>query len=262
MKRWMPLVAVALLLLAGASARADFEDRFGPPELVELADIRKTPLAYVEKVVRIRARFDRLGEHYNPVYTRFVPEVYTNFSAWGDEQVLYKEADFADPFPFFFYAKRHPESKSLYELERFAPIELILHIHDYFQGMVWIEVVGMAGFEGGVVNDRILRHIARGAEYFKSRQWDGCLREFKDALNYPLPRSYAAQIQKDIALIYYYKKGPSFRLAAELELKNAVELNPDHVYLRRLFLRVRDENRLAEEEGRRMKTRHGPEGGP
>lgn len=259
MKRWSFLVLA--LALFPALAHADFEDRFGAPELVRLTDIRKTPQAYLEKVVRVRVRFDKLGDIYNPVYTRFVPESYTNFSAWGEEQLLWKESEYTGPFLYFFHSKRHPESKTLYELPRFAPIELVLYIHDLFREAAWIDVVAIQPYEAGVINDRILGHIARGTDHFRNRQWDACLREYKDALQYPIPRSYAAQVQKDVALVYYYKKGPEFRSAAEIELERAVELNPDHIHLRRLFLRAREENRLAEEEARRKKTRHGEGGG-
>lgn len=96
------------------------------------------------------------------------------------------------------------------------------------------------------------------------RRYDDCLREFKDALEYRLPKRYAGDLQMDVALLYYYKKyrmTGDFLEAAEIELQKAVVLNPDHLYLRRLYARVREENRLAEEEGRRKKTRHGTEEG-
>lgn len=251
------LLASTLLALLSLPASADWSDRFGPPALVTLSEIRETPQAYLEKVVRIRARFDSLGETYNAVYTRFVPEAYTNFRAWGEEQELWKQKEFTNSFPFFFFNKTHPESKTLYEIERYAPLEMVLYIHDSYDGMVWIDVVGIHVIDGGLLNDRILRHITRGNEFFVGREWDACLREFKDALQYPLPRAYAASIQRDVALIYYYKKGPEFRQAAQLELEKAVQLDPDHLYLRRLYRRVREQNRLAEQEGRRRKTRHG-----
>ncbi|MBI4616634.1 MAG: hypothetical protein HY720_23690 [Planctomycetes bacterium] len=253
------LIAATVVAFSGV-AYADFLDRFGPPSRVELSDIRANPRAYLEQVVQFELRFNAYGDVYNPVFTRFVPERYVNFSGWGEEQLLYKQEEFVDPFPFLFMDKSHPEIKTLNKLTRFEPVLVTAYIHDYFQEMVWIDVVAVQQNDAGVLNERILIHITRGMEHFRQRRWDDCLREFKDALLYPLPHAYAAQVQKDVALVYYYKKGPAFLEAAEIELQRAVVLNPDHIYLRRLYARVQEQNRLAIEEGRRVKTRHGEEG--
>jgi hypothetical protein len=251
------MAGVVALVLFGGMARADWVDRFGPVALVTVSEVRDNPLLYLESVVRLEARFDRFGRLFNPVYTRFVDERYVNFSAWGEEQPLWEQEEYADPYPYFYFDKGHPEIKTLHDLERYESIELLCFVRDIFRGRVWIDVVGIRRLDNGVVSDRILSQIVRGREHFRAQRWDGCLGEFKDARQARLPVAYAARLQLDIALVYAYKKGPAFRQAAEVELRRAVELNPDHIHLRRLHGRVSLENRLAREEKLNRKTRHG-----
>ena len=246
------------IALFTGTAQADWSDRFGPVSLVTISEVREDPQAYLDSVVRLEARFERLGRFYNPVYTRFVDERYANFSAWGEEQPLWEREEYTDPHPYFFFDKGHPEIKTLYGLQRFESVELLCYIRDIFRGTAWIDVVGIRRLDNGVVDDRVLSQIVRGMEQFRLERWNGCLREFKDARERPLPAAYAARLQLDIALIYTYKKGPAFRQAAEIELRRAVELNPDQIHLRRLHERVSQENRLAGEEKQHRKTRHGP----
>ena len=75
--------------------------------------------------------FNEMGRHFNPYYTRFIPELYKNFSAWPLDARLYEKRDFQRVYPHFFVNKDNvDEWEGLADLDRLTVIEVNAIVRD------------------------------------------------------------------------------------------------------------------------------------
>lgn len=227
-------------------ARADYFDRFGPHKLLHLEQVLANPPSYLETVLRIPVRFNSYGSVFNPVFTRFVPERYLNFSAWSVDKRLWQAGDLVDDYPFFFVRKNNPEFKTFLRFKRFETMILLVRLGDLFKGQPYFEVLAVTRCDGKVTQENLLQ-VKEGYDDLKEQKLRHAAAHFHHAQSMGLPQDYEAIVQRELALIYLHLK---MTFAAERELEKAIKLNPHDRMLERRHREMRQHNQNVAAQGK------------
>jgi hypothetical protein len=147
--------------------------------------------------------FHQYTQVYNPYFTRFVPERYLNFAAWGDEQEIWKVEEYSRDFPFLFVAKKARNLSDFLKLKRFDRVQVIGEIKDIFKGKPWIELYSIKPLDGKIT-EKSLVHRVRGDMAMKKNRPRIAVKEYNLALSVKdLPDMYAYGVMKDLGMALY-----------------------------------------------------------
>lgn len=104
--------------------------------------VREQPQSYFGTKFQFEGRFQKLGEIYQPFFTRFDHSRYMNFSAWDVGQKLADREEFLDSWPLLYVDRiRGPAIESLGGLERFQRFKATGIVQSVFDGKAFIEVL-------------------------------------------------------------------------------------------------------------------------
>ena len=128
-RRILPTLLGLLAAAAPFAAAQDDEGIFAPfarelglakdptaPHETTLATLRGNPDAYRNVRVILTLQMNERTNFWNPFFTRFTPDNYVNFSAWGDEQRLWVAAEYGNEFPLFFVDRRSEPASQILSL--------------------------------------------------------------------------------------------------------------------------------------------------
>ncbi len=175
--------------------------------------------------------FHGFSQHYNPYFTRFVPERFVNFSAWGAEQSIWEREQFNDDFPYLFVAKSNPVLPKFMEMKRFDRVRFVGIIRDTFRGEPWIEVVSITPMPGKIT-EKALIHRVRGDQATARTHHRIAAREYRAVIEHPgLPAEFVLDTTKQLGLALY--RARDFQAAHEVFTRLAAA-TPDDADVRAL----------------------------
>ncbi|HET6203115.1 MAG TPA: hypothetical protein VFI25_09985 [Planctomycetota bacterium] len=192
------------------------------PHPCTLAELRENPEAYRGVRVTLMLQMHERGQFWNPFFTRFAPENYVNFSAWGDEQRLWVASEYESDFPLLFVERRSEMARTILAAATYQRFQATAIVRDTFRGMPWIEVTKLSS-----LSDRITRgtlvHGARGRKWMDARKWTLAANEFDRAITDDLPDAARVGLLKDLSVCHYARGD---RERTRTVLLAAAELNP------------------------------------
>jgi len=214
MRRWL-LASAFLGLLAGPAVSGDEGGGFlgalgrelglnrNPTGVLPttLTEIRTKPETYRGLTVRFTIQFHERTRFWNPFFTRFTRDEYMNFSAWGDEQPIWIEAEYSNDFPLLFADRRGRVLETFGTAEAFDRFECEAMVRDLFLGKPWIEITKAERLSERLTTGTIL-HAARGHRLLEAGQWMVAMNEFNRALKDDLPDRARASVLKDLSVCH------------------------------------------------------------
>ena len=112
-------VLLMSIVLVASPAWAGDDQTEAQAKSVTLSQLMKTPESFRAVPCEFTLTFHQFTQVYNPYFTRFVPERYLNFAAWGDEQEIWKVEEYFRDFLFLFVSKGAKNLTDFLKLERF-----------------------------------------------------------------------------------------------------------------------------------------------
>ncbi len=237
-RRILPTLLGLLAAAAPFAAAQDDEGIFAPfarelglakdptaPHETTLATLRGNPDAYRNVRVILTLQMNERTNFWNPFFTRFTPDNYVNFSAWGDEQRLWVAAEYGNEFPLFFVDRRSEPARKILAAEPFQRFRVTAIVRDTFRGMPWIEVTKVKSLSEKLARGTLV-HGARGRKWMEAGKWALAANEFDRAIAGDLPDASRVGLLKDLSVCHYARgdrdKTRSVLLAAaDLDPKDA-----------------------------------------
>src|SRR5262249_15318981 len=159
----MKKTLIASLLLCAATAAAQ-DQEFGSTVITNLTAVRSDPDAFRNVKVEFVVQSASLGSLSNPFFTRFTPADYMNLYAWADEQPIWQQTQFDNPFGMLFYSKQGNKLAEVFALKPYQRLKMVGVIRNTFQNAPWIEVDDFTPLPG-TVDTATLTHLYRGEKF-------------------------------------------------------------------------------------------------
>lgn len=190
------------------------------PKTTTLSTIRSNPEAFKNVWVKFKIQYGGLSRIYNPFFTRFVPTDYVCFSAWGDEQEIWKKEEFRNDYHFLFVDKRSETALVLYHMKKFQRAEVVGYVRNTFHGTAWIEIMHISVLPE-TLDEATLFHLVRGKSLMREGKWKLAIGELKKAsLKESVPGRIKGIIWTDIATCYTRRGSfPEARNALETAMR-------------------------------------------
>ena len=197
------LVLTSGILLSGALAQEDGENTEAKTKSVTLAQLRKAPESFRGVPCEFELTFHGFTQIFNPYFTRFIPETYTNFSAWGLDQKLWDLKEYKNDFSYLFVAKFNPNLPQFLKLKRFDRIQVVGEVRDTFKGNPWIEVYSVKVIPGKLAEESLI-HRVRGDVAIQKGRTRIAVKEYNQALAHEnLPEDYVIDLMTQLGTALY-----------------------------------------------------------
>ncbi len=167
-----------------------------------LGNLRTNPDAYRNVRVTLTLQMNERTGFWNPFFTRFTPDNYVNFSAWGDEQRLWVAAEYGNEFPLLFVERRSETARTILAAEPFERFRVTAVVRDTFRGMPWIEVTKVKSLSEKLSRGTLV-HGARGRKWMEAGKWTLAANEFDRAIAGDLPDASRVGLLKDLSVCHY-----------------------------------------------------------
>lgn len=222
---------VAAFVLAAVPAVAQGDDENPQAKAMTITKLRAAADSYRHVPCEFDMVFHGFSQHYNPYFTRFVPERFVNFSAWGVEQAIWERDQFNDDFPYLFVAKASPMLPKFMEMKRFDRVRFVGVVRDTFRGEPWIEVISITPIPGKIT-EKALIHRVRGDQATARTHHRIAAREYRAVLEHPgLPAEFVLDTTKQLGLALY--RARDFQAAHEV-FSRLASATPDDADVRAL----------------------------
>lgn len=196
-------VLLMSIVLVASPAWAGDDQTEAQAKSVTLSQLMKTPESFRAVPCEFTLTFHQFTQVYNPYFTRFVPERFLNFAAWGDEQEIWKVEEYSRDFPFLFVSKGAKNLTDFLKLERFDRVQVVGEIKDIFKGKPWIELYSVKPLDGKIT-EKSLVHRVRGDMAMKKNRPRIAVKEYNLALSQKeLPDAFAYGVLKDLGMALY-----------------------------------------------------------
>src|SRR5688572_30553797 len=137
-------ISVCLAAMSGASTpnRPPLQAPAAELPLVAVAvgDLQREAPAWMGRSVRFTFQFQTSPTEWNPYLTRFGPGDYVAAVGWGDDQFLWKAADFERPSVLLFARRGTPQAEVLAKAETYGRYEVVGRVAQIFLGLPWIQI--------------------------------------------------------------------------------------------------------------------------
>jgi len=220
---------VAAVLLAGtvtlmaSPAQGSWWDLLGKKETVSLTKVLEDPEAFKAVEVEFVIQFHETTGFFNPFFTRFTPERYVNFAAWGDGQALWMPEDFAASHPLFFVEKGTPMAKAILHAAPFTRFRVTGRVESTFMDRAWIAITELEE-EGTSLTNTALGHIIAGDKFAAEDRHNAAIQHYLKAYaDKNLPEPARAAVAARLGRSYVEVSKP---LEAQKYLQDAVKLDP------------------------------------
>jgi len=223
-------IAVLALLIGAVTmiaspAQASWWDSLGKDKTVSLAKILDDPDAFKAVSVDFVIQFHETTGFFNPFFTRFTPERYVNFAAWGEGQALWMPEDFAESHPLFFVEKQTPMSKAILHAAPFTRFRCTGRVESTFMGRAWISIQKIEE-EGTSLTSTALGHIIAGDKFAQQDRYNAAIQHYLKAYgDKALPPAAKAAVATRLGQSYLEVHKP---LEAQKYLDEAVKLDPEN----------------------------------
>jgi hypothetical protein len=229
------LLLVGLLALMADRAAGSWWETFAEPKQVTLAKVLEDPSAFLGVPVEMTIQFHETTKFFNPFFTRFTPERYVNFAAWGDEAALWMPEDFAASHPLFFVNKGGPDAQKVLGLAPFTRLRVTALTLSTFKGQAWIEILKIK-VERKALSRTSLGHIITGDKFAQQDRYNAAIQEYLKAWNADdLPGPARASVAGRLGRAYYETRQVQ---QARDYLSEAVRLDPEDTESKELLDRV------------------------
>ena len=206
MRRLATLTLLALAALPTLARRVDDPE---PPPLVAGTALWADPGAWLGTEVRFVVQHEAWLESWNPMATRFGAGDYRAWSAWADEQQLWRAEDYDAPAVRLFVRRGGASEWALTGLEPYQRFEVVGHVKAVLAGQPWVEVVGVRPLSEQI-GDGSLVHATRALEAQDRGEWERAEEEFGRALAAPLPPLAHDELQRLRQYCHDQRRQPTF----------------------------------------------------
>lgn len=183
--------AFALVGGGGRQLQAQGPQAAAPTTLTEIA---RNPAAWRGVEVEFVLQFAAEHETWHWWTTRFQPDQYVGFAAWGDEQLLWEKYAFDHPEPHLFAARGSRAAVLLAETQTYRRYQVRAVVRTIFAGRPWIEVLSATPLERSLGEGTIL-HAARAYELLDAGSPVAAREQFERALAAPMPQAMRAVLE-------------------------------------------------------------------
>jgi len=163
----MKLLSVLALVVLGA-ARPDGTAAEYP--LVPLGSVCEHPLDYLGQRLNVVFQVQSLPTTWNPYVTRFSSASHTALSVWGDEQLLWHQAEYDRPLGLLFARRGRTPARFCVEAKPYDRFAAIVHVRQVFLGRPWIQIERIQPLERKVTEGSVL-HAARAVTLMANKEW-------------------------------------------------------------------------------------------
>lgn len=211
----IPLALLALGALPGVARAPETPE---PPPAVSSAELWSRPGDRLGGEVRFVVQHAEWLEAWNPMVTRFGAGEYRAWSAWGDDQLLWKSEEYDAPRVVVFVRRGGAAEWALESLARYDRYEVVGRVDAVFAGRPWIEVLGVRPLTEQL-GDGSLVHARRGVEAYTARRWTRASDEFERALASPVPPIARAELKRLRGLCLDRLANPTLEELVEREVR-------------------------------------------
>ena len=226
--------ALFVSFLLGAFALPAQDREFGTAVASTLTQVRGEPDAFHHVKVQFTVQFASLGRISNPFFTKFTPSDFANFYVWADEQPIWQEKVYNDPFGMLFLSKTHPKLQQLYELRLYQRLRVTGVTRNTFQGQPWIEVTDFEVLDEQL-DTAVLTHLHRGERLMEQRLWQRAIAELSRAPGEGVPEHATRAAYKNLgvclmrmgepqAAISYLEAATGLGGSSDMELANLLAI--------------------------------------
>jgi tetratricopeptide (TPR) repeat protein len=208
----------SFLLCAGALPGQ--EQEFGSTVATTLTAVRSDPDAFRNVKVEFVVQFASLCSLSNPFFTRFTPNEYANLYAWADEQPIWQQGEYENPFGQLFYSKDATKLAEVFALRPYQRLKVQGVIRNTFQNSPWIEVFDFTPVSGAV-DTQTLTHLYRGEKFMAERQWQKAIAELNLAPGPNVPASAQKAAYRNMG-ICHLRVGESDQAVSCLKTARAI----------------------------------------
>lgn len=159
----------------------------------ELGLVRASPESFFGKTIEFTVQVREAPAAWNPYLTRFGPVDYRALSVWTDEQALWLQEEFENPFGLVFVRRGAPAETAFAAAKPYQRLRLRGKVRECFLGRAWIEVEGAERLEGELGEGAIL-HASRAVQLMAGSQWSLALADLDRALVGGLPEHVHAAL--------------------------------------------------------------------
>jgi hypothetical protein len=169
-----PLLAILLLALAPA------------PKPASLAELRADSVAWRGQVVEFTLQFDAPLESWHSWLTRFDERRYMGFSAWGDEQLLWKQAAFDSPARRLFARRGSAAELALRGAPPYRRFGVTAVVRNVFESQPWIEILSAEPLARSIGQGTLV-HAGRALDLEAEGHDAAAAEQYERALAAPMP---------------------------------------------------------------------------
>jgi tetratricopeptide (TPR) repeat protein len=188
------LAALFVAVTFTGTASAGWWDGVGDAESIDLRDVIENPRKWKDKEIVFECYFHEISEFYNPYYTRFLPDLYVNFSVWPAGARLWDKEEYAHSFHFMFLEKDHKRFGDLVGMKKFAHLKVRGYVQNTFRNVPWIEVRAVEVLADSITRDS-LRELILGDRAADREQWAVALEHYDRTAASPLPKEVLAGVE-------------------------------------------------------------------
>lgn len=163
------------------------------PQPTPLADLIKDPAHWRGETVSFTLQFDSEMGTWNPWMTRFSPTKYLGFSAWSDQQQLWKEADFKAPQRRLFAVKNSAVAKALGGAPTYRRFEVTAVVRSIFNDQIWIEILAAKPLDHAIGAGTLV-HAGRAMVLANEGHSASAIEQYNRALAAPMPKHMQAAL--------------------------------------------------------------------
>lgn len=156
------------------------------PDEVTLADLRRSPSGFTDRSVRCPIQLAAVDAPFDPWLSRFDPARELCIQAWGDDQPIWHQEEFADPAERLFVRRDSAVGKKLAAARPHDRFLATLRVTEVWFGEPWIEVESVVSLSPTLGEGTIL-HASRAHTLWNAGQRELATSELERALASPLP---------------------------------------------------------------------------
>ena len=124
-----------------------------------------------------------------------------NVYAWADEQAIWQEKSYQDPFGMLFYSKMGAQLEQVFTFKPYQRLKMTGVVVNTFQNLPWVEVFEFEPI-GGQLDTATLTHLYRGEKFMQERQWQKAIAELTLAPGPDVPVSAQRAAYRNLGLCH------------------------------------------------------------
>lgn len=166
------------------------------PQPATLTEINENPVAWRGVPVELVIQFQAPLESWRPWLTRFDERRYKGYSAWGDEQLLWKPRDFASPAMRLFARRGSQAEKAFVNAPLYRRFRITAVVRNIFESTPWIEILEAELLDRSIGQGTLI-HAGRALVHKKEGRHAAAIEQYGRALAAPMPSAMKAALESE-----------------------------------------------------------------